>query len=439
MKKLTCLTFLVLMFSLPMVAQTGLSGTAEIGFSANIPDSDDFGSLLNPGNVMELKDFSISTSLTARLDAGDGKTTFSAWFSLKEFPIGQALLAGTYDSALDGDPTTIDQLLTGEFIALAGDTIFSFDLMRFSANVYLGDYISMEVGRQSMLTGYGYGWNPIDFANPLKDPSDPDAALRGVDGLSIQADLGYMASLKLYGIIPDDILTSGVDFEEIKGGAELTFFFPGLEVKLAGFYDYDASPGSDAYTPSLGAGFMADLFGMGFYSEAAVRKGSRNNFTDGLGGAVRKDEWLFSVLAGVEYTFSNELYAVAEYFYNGEGFDKSERTDMEDSIVAVNALMGGPTSELFAMYSPGYFARHYIMLNLMQPLYDINTDLNLSAIFSPDSGALTVLPSVSYNFSGNFSGRIDYAGMFDLYGDDFSEVSAMPVRHVIQTVFTYSY
>ncbi|MBB6480702.1 hypothetical protein [Spirochaeta isovalerica] len=431
MKKIFAISVTALLFLIPAAAQAEFSGTAEIGFSANITDGD-FDSLLNPGNMMEMKDLSMNTSLIARFDAGDEKTTFSAWFSLKEYPIGQALMASAYNSDTFPDPDSVTLAATGEVIALAGDTIFSLDIMRFSANVALGDSVSLIVGRQSMLTGYGYGWNPIDFANPLKDPSDPDTALRGVDALAFSADFGYIANLKVYGILPDDLLASGIDFEEIKGGGELTFYLPGFEVKLTGLYDYDAAEGSDAYVPSLGAGFLADLFGLGFYGEAAVRKGSRNNFVDGT-DLSRKTEWIFSALAGVEYTFPSELYAVVEYFYNGEGYDNDERNEIE----AAMAL--SPTTDLMSMYRSGYFARHYIMLSLMQPLYSINTDLNLTAIFSPDSGALMILPSVSYNFSGNFSGRIEYSGLFDLYNDGFSEVSALPVKHIISTVFTYSY
>ncbi|MEA1911637.1 MAG: hypothetical protein U9N32_08190, partial [Spirochaetota bacterium] len=71
--------------------------------------------------------------------------------------------------------------------------------------------------------------------------------------------------------------------------------------------------------------------------------------------------------------------------------------------------------------------------------YDINTDINLSVLYSPDSGALTLMPSVDYLFSGNFSVNFAYTGMFDLSENDFNEISALPVRHVISSVFTYSY
>lgn len=428
MKKIISVLFIVTISAVSLYSQVSFSGSADISVNGNIDRSGDYSSLMNPANILGIKDMGISSSLIAKLDGGDDKTSFSAWFSLKEYPLGQALLAAAYN-----DPMQEGGVF--ELTKTMGDTIFSFDLMRLSANVYLSDSISMEVGRQSMLTGYGYGWNPIDFANPLKNPLDPDAALRGVDGVSFKFFIGDVTALKVYGILPRDILTTGLDYEEIKAGGELTLFFPGIELKLAGFYDYDETEGSDAYTPTLGAGYIVDIGGVGFYGEAAVRKGSRNHFTDGVIVRGRKDDWLFSALAGFEYTFFNELYGVIEYFYNGEGYNDSERSDFKNTLIA----SGGATTDLFSIYSPGYFARHYIMVNLMQPLYDINTDFNLAVLFSPDSGSLSVMPSVNYSFSGNFSGKLAYMGMFDLYGDDFSEVTGQAVKHMVSTVFTYSF
>ena len=404
-------------------AQLSFTGTADISLNSNIAESGDYSSLMNPGNGLGVNDAGINSSIIAKLDGGDEKTTFSVWFSLNKYQMGMAYYAilGDHDYAT-------------ELAESLGDTIISFDVMRLSANVYLTDTISMEVGRQSMLTGYGYGWNPIDFANPLKNPLDPDAALRGVDGVSFNFFLGDLTALKVYGTFPQDVLAMGFDYEEIKAGGELTVYFPGIEVKLAGFYDYDGIEGSDAYTPSVGAGFIVDIAGAGLYGEAAVRKGSRNNFTDGVNIIGRKGDWLFSALAGIEYTFSNELYGVLEYYYNGEGYNNSERVDFKTSIPSSNV-----SSEFYGIYSVGYFARHYLMVNLIQPLYDFNTDLNFSAMFSPDSGSLILMPNISYSFSGNFSGKLAYTGMFDLYEDPFSEVTGQPVQHIVSAVFTYSF
>ncbi len=428
MKKLFFLIVMAVLIFIPLFSQADFSGSADIGIYANLPQSKSFSSILSRSDL-GVEDIAMIPSLTVKLDAEDDKTTFSAWFSMKEYPIGQGLMSSTYDSMLIGYPTSLDYFYTSEFISAAGDKIYNFDLMRLSANVYLTDNISMEVGRQSMLTGYGYGWNPIDFANPLKNPADPDAELRGVDAASLRMYLNDNISLKLYGILPKTFLAAGIDYKEIKPGVELTLNFSGLEIKMSGFWDYDSTEGSDSYTPAIGSAFMLDFFGIGVYGEAAARKGSRNYSYDGL---TRNTDWLFSGLAGLEYTFESGLYGVIEYFYNGEGFDKSERTDFKTALST-------PTFNLLSTYTPGYFAQQYILINLMQPLYDVDTDLTLSVLYSPDSGALTIMPSVNYSFSGNFSVKLAYTGMFDLGDNDFNEITALPVRHIISTVFTYSY
>jgi len=263
----------------------------------------------------------------------------------------------------------------------------------------------------------------------LKNPTDPNADLRGVDAFVFKTYLGNSAALKVYALAPQDLLVTGLDYEEINPGGELTLNLPGMELKLSGLWDYDNNEGSDAYTPAAGAAFMLDLFGVGVYGEAAARKGSRTFSPD---GSTRNTDWIFSGLAGLEYTFESELYAVVEYYYNGEGLDKIERAEFQTALSV-------PTFNLLSMYSPGYFAKHYLLINLMQSFYDINTVINLSTLYSPDSGALTIMPSLDYSFSGNFSVNLAYTGMFNFSDNDFNEVEAMPVRHVVSTVFTYSY
>jgi len=158
MKRIVFLIILMAVMLLPLFAQADFSGSADITLIGNIPEADGYESLLNPGNMLGIQDFAMMPSLIAKLDAGDESTSFSAWFSMKEYPVGQGLVTVSTNPIL-GD------VFVNEFISAAGDKIYSFDLMRLSANVYLTDNISMEIGRQSMLTGYGYGWNPIDFAN----------------------------------------------------------------------------------------------------------------------------------------------------------------------------------------------------------------------------------------------------------------------------------
>ncbi len=412
-----------------LFAQTDFSGTASIAINANVSDSDSYGSLLNPGNILEITDISMSPSLVAKFNAGDDKTTFSAWVSLKEYPAGTGLLAAAYGSTDQTGAVT-------EFLDTTGTNTYVLDLMRLRVNVYLTDSLALEVGRQSMLTGYGYGWNPIDFADPMKDPRNPDAEMEGVDAAVLKMYLGSTLSLNIYTLFPRDFLSEGLSYRGMKPGAELTVSLPGVEWKLAGIWDYDSAGNNDLYTPAAGAALNFDLFGIAFYGEASARKGSRRYFADGTVDILtRKTDWLFSALAGLQYTFKSEGNMIIEYFYNGEGYDKRERTDYEKTVTALSV----PTVEILKMYTPGYFARQYTLLTFIQPFFDIKTTFSLSVLYSPDSAAFLVMPLLTYTFSGSFEMDAGYTGMFDFSDDDFNEVSAAPVCHMIKVEFSYSF
>ncbi len=380
--------FLCIVVSAAASAQADFSGNGAVTINSNIPESG-------------ITDVTFSPSLTLKLDAGDGDASFSAWFAMQR----------------DSD-------------------LYSFDLLRFSMSAYLSDSIILEAGRQNMLTGYGYGWNPIDFADPLKDPADPEAELRGVDAVTVSASIGSVLSVRAYTLLPSDLLSSGLDYRELKPGGELTLSFPGIEIKAAGIWDWDSSEGEDAYTPAFGTAFSMDIFGAGVYSEAAFRKGSRNFIPDGSVSLNRKTDWLFSALGGIEYTFPNELYGVVEYFYNGEGLDRSERDQFEPTLISLGGI---PTTDLLSIYRQGYFSRQYLLVNLMQPLYEINTNIMFSMLYSIDSGALMVMPRVEYDLSGSLTLSLGYTGMVDTDKSEFTEVSALPVLHSIQAEWRYSF
>lgn len=426
MKKVICLS-IFLSLNLYLFSQMELSGSAKVTLGGNISKNNEYESLLNPSNIGGIRDINLNSSLLGKLESGDDRTSLSIWFSFKEYKIGQALLSAAYGNE-------IQEAGVYEIIKTQGDSILYLNLLRFSSNIYITDNLSLEVGRHSMLTGYGWGWNPMDFANPLKNPLDPDAAFKGVDGISLKSYILDIATLKIYGILPLEPLISGLDYRDIKVGGELTLYFTGFEGKLTGIYDYDSDKENDSYPTSLGGGFLVDLFGIGLYGEFALRDGSRNNFIVKDMTLKRKTSWLYSYLIGAEYTFVTDTYLTAEYFFNGEGYNDSERDLFSDTVT-----QGLITSDLISLYRLGYFAKHYVMINVVQQLYDFNSEINLSGIYSIDSGALTVTPSINYTFTGNFSLKVSYIGLYDLLKDDFSEVTELPVNHIVTAAFIYDF
>jgi hypothetical protein len=253
----------------------------------------------------------------------------------------------------------------------------------------------------------------------------------------LQFSLGNLFVLKLSGIIRLEDFVAGADFEDLQAGAELTAYLPLLEMKLSGYYDYDGTAGEDAFVPALGFGFMLDPGGVGIYGEGALLWGGRTPVAVGVSNIERSEQLKASGLIGLEYTFASELRFIAEYFYNGEGYSRQERDlyrqSLEDQFASLSYIPG----EYAAMYRPGYFARHYLLINLGYPIYPWNTNFEFSIYYSPDSGALGVMPLVELEASGSLSIRAGYTGLFSLLEGRYDEAWFSPVNHIAELRLTY--
>lgn len=436
-----CLVLLILIAQFA-VGDVSLSGKAEIGLTAApaFPyDQSRFDTPLNKDNFQGIEDLMPVTDFLGKLSGQAEATDFSVWLAVKPYYLGQALLAASTGTG----PVADDQTqAVSESLPLLGYKVNTIDLLRANIGWYISDFLVLRIGRQSMLTGYGYGWNPIDFINPVKDPYDPDLELRGVDALTAQFYMGNVFTLKLAGIYRTEGLTGGTDFDNLQAGAEITASFPGIEIKTTGFFDHDGSEGEDSYVPALGLGIKADVGGAGIYSEVALLKGSRYNFpaasAASTGDYSRKKGWLFSGLVGAEYTFESEISATLEYFYNGEGLDFDDRRLYREGLDFYNSS-GVPPTDYLLIYRPGYFSRHYMLLSLYFPLYALNTDLQLSTLYSPDSWVLNILPLFTFRISGSLSIDLGYAGLFSLKSGQEDEAELSPINHLVKLLVRYDY
>ena len=372
----------------PLAAQLVFYGNYTAALTASVREND-YDTALNPDNLYGVKDLNLSHELTVKMAGGDELADLELWFSLGQYPVG------------------------------AGDSISYFDLMRASVGWSLGDSFLVRLGRQSLLTGYGYGWNPMDFANPAKDPGDPGAELKGVDALSLLLLPRDRVNIRVYALYDLDPAETGADYSDLMGGAEMTFSLPSLEMKLTGFLEQDGTEGEDSRVDGAGFGFLADLAGLGLYGEGSLLSGSRV-LTPDL--QTPRDSLLISLLLGAEYVFPSETSLVAEYFYNGEGYDRGEREE-------ILSLLKAQTAGADALYRPGYYSRHYVLVNGSQPLYRINCEAGLTVLYSADSGALTVMPALIWNGSGSFSLNGRYTGLMNPGGEESSENALAPVRH----------
>ena len=431
----------IAVFSGDLGAETAFGGSLEAEAVFNIPGDRGYDETpLNAGNAWGVTDLTFRSTADLKLDARGETGSLELRLGVKQFPAadlltGAALVAG---AGSGGDPTAI-AAGAADMFTMTDAYVYTLDVMRANVGWMPADSVRITLGRQSFLTGYGYGWNPVDLVNPPKDPTDPDAEVRGVDALAVRLSPASWLDAKFYGALPSDSLSA--DYEDLLAGTEITFTVSSAEFKLAGLWggressadDYDAYPHAGA------AGFFVDVFGVGLYGEGAVRSRSRRNDPDAGGAAsdVRSGP-VFSVLAGAEYYFAAGPALAVEYFYNGEGWGSGAREDFTAALTG-GLAGGGGAGEYASLYTPLYFARHYILVNLTAPWYARETTFNLNVVVSPDSGAIILTPSaeINLNYEGTLVASIVYSGLFDLDSSERNEAYLAPVGHSASAGISY--
>ena len=437
-------------------SEVTFSGNAGISAMVILPEGgyseDRFEEALNPNNIMGLHDIMPGADFNIKLSSEGEIGALDMWLTIKPFNFPDWELFSSVEGTEPGLYAYAGMLESGNR-GIAG-----INIERASISLYPTDYLSVTVGRQDLFTGYGYAWNPMNLAGKRKDIFAPKAELAGTDSVTFSLNAGNIVSLNISGIYEAgdsgslggssgaSTSAAGIDFRDTGAFAEFTFYFPSVEFSVDGIYYFSkaidsllggssGSSGTSFYT-GAGAGFMADIMGIGIYGEGALLNAGRSSLlaTSSEGSPV------FNGLGGFQYTFPWETTLTFEYFYNGEGYDLSERESYYQQIVTLLAsgmTAPGSTEDYFPV--PGYFSRHYLFLNILQPLYDINSEASLAAIYSPDSYNLMLMPLYRYNISDEISLELGYLGLFSLKDGQYNEASLFPVRHFVTAKVSYSF
>jgi len=129
-----------------------------------------------------------------------------------------------------------------------------------------------------------------------------------------------------------------------------------------------------------GADMAGQIGEIGIWSEAAVI-----NHKSSLFGTNAFDSTFYQVDAGLDFTFTNGLYVMAEYYYNSLGAEKQEDYSPMSLLFQYMGDMGG-------------MARHYTMLGIRNNFLD-KFDLTFFSLLNACDFSVVVLPTVDYYWS----------------------------------------
>ncbi len=395
----------------------------EVGSSIGtlIASDGEFDSVINPSNALGLTDLSVTTSANLRVERRSDIGSLDFRIDFSAYPIGDALsvpyaLAGAPDPAL---------------AYAAGDSIWSAEITRAAVLWYASHSAQITLGRQTLVRGYGLAWSPYDLASPLRDPADPSGFVRGVDAISLTVSPSWRFALTAYTLLPEGTTS----FEGIVAGTDVNLLAGPAEVRIAGLFGGEEEGIADPYPHSAAIAAYIDLLGAGLYGEAAMRSRSRLGILESDGTQAELNGPIWSALGGLEYVFPSGATLLVEYFFNGEGWNKDQR----ESFVA--GVVSAPTLANLSLYRPGAYSRHYTMFNLLIPLFGSGSEVTASSLFAVDTGTMILNPSlnVTLDQSGNLTGEVMYAGVFDLYGEEASEARLSPAEHQVTVGLRFAF
>ncbi len=245
-------------------------------------------------------------------------------------------------------------------------------------------YTDVTVGRQRIAWGTAYFWNPTDLLNPFNPIQLERDERAGVDAVLAEANLGALSRLSLVYAPHDHWETSSLASR--------------VRTNMLGF-DLAAMGGWFREDWVVGGDFAGSIQQVGVRGEAA--------FT-----AAEGNEDFLRAVAGADYTFSNTLLVVVEYYYNGQG--QSQKQDYEFS-----RLFSGELLNLARQYL-GAIAGYDLTPLLRWDNY---------AILNLNDGSLYFSPNLTYSVMTN----LDWALGPQLFvGSDGSEYGTYSNRYTTQ-------
>lgn len=235
--------------------------------------------------------------------------------------------------------------------------------------------IDIYIGRQQIAWGTGYGYNPTDIWN-AKSPLDPAAPKLGINAFRAEVPLGQLSSL-------DVVVTPGIDFDHTSSGLRLKSNLARFDFSLSGMKVMNAD--RELYNLPKKVMLGADMAGqiiwdIGIWSEAVFVNPVYAGMT-----YTEFDSAYVQVSTGMDYTFSNGLYVLGEYYFNGLGEASATDYDMTSLLNLYAGEMAG-------------MAQHYLMLGIRKTILEVY-NLTLFALVNPGDQSAVLLPGLEYPFN----------------------------------------
>jgi len=292
--------------------------------------------------------------------------------------------------------------------------------------------LSFKFGKQTLLWGKGYAFNPVAFVSRPKDPDDPELALEGYITASADYIKSFQGPLKTVSITPV-IFPVYKDINDDFGTVNRLNFAGKLYFLL---YDTDidimAMTGGSR-TSRVGMDFSKNITtNLEVHGEFAFVNNQIKKVIDSQGNTSDSKFDAKSYLLGLRYLTASDTTFIFEYYRNGTGFSHLE---MKDYFTFIDRgydlfLLNGNDSLLkkAAGVTEGNYRRPnpmkdylYLRVTQKEPFNILYFTPAITTIMNLNDKSLSISPELLYTGITNLELRLKAFGLVGGKGTDFGE------------------
>jgi len=294
------------------------------------------------------------------------------------------------------------------------------------------DSLSFKFGKQTLLWGKGYAFNPVGFISRPKDPDDPELALEGFVTASADYIKSFSGPLKTFSFTPiilpvyEHINEDFGKINQLNFAGKLYFLLYDTDIDLIGL-----TGGSK--TNRFGIDFSRNITSnFEIHGEFAFINNQTKKVMDSQGNISESKFDAKSYLLGIRYLTPWDTTFIFEYYRNGTGFTHLEMKDYLSFIdkgyesfitKGSDSLLKKATNLTQGNYGRPNPMKDYLYLRISQkePFNVLYFTPAITMIMNLNDKSLSLSPEFLYTGFTNWELRLKGTALIGQKGTEFGE------------------
>jgi hypothetical protein len=292
--------------------------------------------------------------------------------------------------------------------------------------------LSFKFGKQILLWGKGYAFNPVAFVSRPKDPDDPELALEGFIAASADYIKSFNGPLKTFSLTPvifpvyEHINDDFGKINRLNFAAKLYFLFYDTDIDFIGLT-------GGSRTSRFGMDFSKNITtNLEIHGEFAFINNQTKKVIDSQGNISESKFDAKSYLLGIRYLTASDTTFIFEYYRNGAGFTHLEMKDYFTFIdkgydlflVAGNdSLLEKATGVTEGNYGKSNPMKDYLYLRISQkePFNILYFTPAITGMMNLNDKSVSISPELLYTGITNLELRLKAIALVGQNGSEYGE------------------